>query len=150
MTIGPLDLADPPTLAALIALQRAAYAVEAELLRTTAIPALHETAEQLAASGETFLGARDEAGALVGAVSYKRAGGTVDVHRLVVDPSATRRGIASALLDALPAAAVTVVATGAANGPALALYEQRGFVRSGESVVAGGVRIVHLRRETRR
>ena len=39
----------------------------------------------------------------VGAVSFKRAGGTVDIHRLVVDPAAFRGGVATALLDALEA-----------------------------------------------
>jgi len=86
----------------------------------------------------------------VGAVSYKRLGdGTVDIHRLVVDPAAFRRGIASALLDALDAAAPatrTIVATGAANAPARALYERRGFRPVREVVAGGGVRIVEMER----
>ena len=63
---------------------------------------MRETPEQLRACGETFLGARRD-GRLVGAVSFKRAGGTVDIHRLVVDPGAFRGGVATALLDALEA-----------------------------------------------
>ena len=83
-----------------------------------------------APAGETFLGARRD-GRLVGAVSFKRAGGTVDIHRLVVDPGAFRGGVATALLDALEAreagATHWTVGTGAANAPARALYERRGF-----------------------
>jgi ribosomal protein S18 acetylase RimI-like enzyme len=143
--IRPLDLADPPTLRALVALQRAAYAVEAELLGTDAIPALRETDAQLASAGETFLGAERD-GRLVGAVSYKRDGATLDIHRLVVHPRAFREGIATALLDALPPTPRQVVATGAGNAPALALYERRGFRVVRERELADGVRIVELER----
>ncbi len=91
---------------------------------------MRETADELRASGETFLGARRD-GRLVGAVAYMRDGGTVDIHRLVVDPAAFRGGIATALLDALEArerdAEHWTVGTGAANAPARALYERRGF-----------------------
>lgn len=148
--IGPLDLADAATVRELVALQRAAYAVEAELLGTGAIPALRETEAQLAACGETFLGAvRDER--LVGAVSFRRDGDTLDIHRLMVHPDCFRRGIAGALLDALPAAARYVVSTGAANLPARALYERRGFRLVGERDLPDGVRIAEyaLRTNTR-
>jgi ribosomal protein S18 acetylase RimI-like enzyme len=147
--IEPLDLAAGGLAEELVTLQRAAYRVEAELIGSELLPVLHEGADQLRASGETFLGARAE-GRLVGAVSYKRLGdGTVDIHRLVVDPAAFRRGIASALLDALDAAAPavrTIVATGAANVPARALYERRGFRSVREVVAGGGVRIVEMER----
>ena len=141
--IRPLDLGDPATLRALVTLQRAAYAVEAELLGTDAIPALRETDADLAASGETFLGAERD-GRLVGAISYRWAGETLDIHRLVVDPACFRQGIAGALLDALPVASRYVVATGAGNTPARALYERRGFVAVREREVAAGVRIVEF------
>ncbi len=141
--IRPLDLADPATLRALVSLQRAAYAIEAELLQTDAIPALRETEAELAESGETFLGAERD-GRLVGAVSYRWAGDTLDIHRLVVDPRCFRQGIAGALLDALPPAPRYVVATGADNAPARALYERRGFRVVQEREVAEGVRIVEF------
>jgi putative phosphoesterase len=70
--------------------------------------ALRETAAAVRASGETFLGARLD-GRLVGAVSYKRRGGVVDIHRLVVHPDAFRRGLATRLLDALEARAQRLV-----------------------------------------
>ena len=149
VAIAPLDLGDDATLASLITLQRAAYAVEAKLIGAPSLPPLRETPEQLRASGESFLGARVE-GHLAGAVSWKREGDTVDIHRLVVDPAMFRRGIAGALLDELErreaGAAHWTVGTGAANAPARALYERRGFTASGERIVPGGVRWVRMDR----
>jgi ribosomal protein S18 acetylase RimI-like enzyme len=151
--VEPLDLADDATLAAVVALQRAGYAVEAELIGAPSLPPLTETPEQLRASGETFLGATD-GGTLLGAVSYKRDGTTVDIHRLVVDPGAFRRGIATALLDALERreadATHWTVGTGAANLPARSLYERRGFAVAEERIVPGGVTWVRLDRTSAR
>ena len=149
LRVAPLDLGRDELLLQIAALQRASYAVEAELIGAATLPPLRETPEELRACGETFLGAARD-GRLVGAVSYKRDGGTVDVHRLVVDPEAFRGGVATALLDALDAreagATRWVVGTGAANAPARALYERRGFVAVEERVVPGGVRWVRMER----
>jgi GNAT superfamily N-acetyltransferase len=148
-TVRPLDLADDATVAALIALQRASYALEARLIGAESLPPMHESEEQLRASGETFLGAL-RTGKLLGAVSYKRDGATVDIHRLAVDPAALRRGIATDLLDALEAreadAAHWVVGTGAANAPARTLYERRGFTPVEERIVPGGITWVRMER----
>jgi ribosomal protein S18 acetylase RimI-like enzyme len=147
--IAPLDLDDGAAADALVAVQRAAYRVEAEFLGTDDLPPLRERAADLRASGESFLGAWLD-GRLVGAVSWKSLpGGTVDIHRLVVHPDAFRRGIGSALLQALDAHLAperTVVATGAANLPARRLYETSGFRAVGEQVAQGGVRIVTMER----
>ena len=149
LAVVPLDLADDATLAQLVALQRAGYAVEAELIGAPSLPPLRETAEQLRVSGERFLGAR-RAGALVGAVSYQRAGESVDIHRLVVDPGAFRSSVATALLDALEAreadARHWTVGTGAANAPARALYERRGFRPAEQKIVPGGIEWVRMER----
>ena len=147
--IRPLDLDDEATLTALVGLQRAGYAVEAELIGAPSLPPMRESPEQLRASGETFLGALRD-GALVGAISFKRDGATVDIHRLVVDPGAFRAGIATALLDALEAreadAAHWTVGTGAGNLPARRLYERRGFAVTEERIVPGGIRWVRMDR----
>jgi GNAT superfamily N-acetyltransferase len=147
--VAELDLGDDATLERLLALQRASYAVEAELIGVEVLPPMRETPADLRGCGETFLGAGDE-GALLGAVSFRRAGGTVDIHRLVVDPGAFRRGVATALLDALEArerdATHWTVGTGAANAPARTLYERRGFTATEERVVPGGIRWVRLDR----
>jgi ribosomal protein S18 acetylase RimI-like enzyme len=147
--VAELDLGDDATLERLLALQRASYAVEAELIGADVLPPMRETPAELRGCRETFLGA-SEGEELLGAVSFRRAGGTVDIHRLVVDPSAFRRGVATALLDALEArerdATHWTVGTGAANAPARALYERRGFTATKERVVPGGIRWVRLDR----
>jgi ribosomal protein S18 acetylase RimI-like enzyme len=148
-TVAPLDLADDATVAELVALQRASYGVEAELIGAPSLPPMHETPEQLRACGETFLGLR-RTGRLVGAVAYKRDDGTVDIHRLVVHPAAFRRGVATDLLDALEAreadARHWIVGTSAANAPALALYERRGFRVTEERTLPGDIRYLGLER----
>jgi len=85
-----LDLSDPDTLRRLRDLQRASYAVEAELIGFDGIPALHESLEELRDCGESFLGLDDETG-LAGAVSWVRLqDGTLDICRLMVHPRAHR------------------------------------------------------------
>ncbi len=142
-----LDLADPGTLQQLRDLQRAAYAVEAGLIGFDGIPPLHETLAELRGCGEAFLGVCDEAG-LAGAVSWtRRHDGTLDICRLAIHPRAHRRGIATTLLDTLDAgepADLTVVSTGTANRPALALYQWRGFLPARQRQIAPGVTITLL------
>ena len=147
--IRRLDLADATVAESLVELQRAAYAVEASLLGVASLPPQHERAADIQRSGETFLGVVED-GRLVGAVSYRRDGGTVDIHRLVVHPDAFRQGHATRLLEALDEAESdatrTIVATGAANVPARRLYEQRGFTPVRERPVGDGLVIIELER----
>jgi ribosomal protein S18 acetylase RimI-like enzyme len=148
-TVVALDLADAALVGELVELQRASYRVEADLIGAESLPAMHETAEQLRACGESFLGAL-RTGRLLGALGYVRDGETVDIHRLVVHPAAFRRGLATALLDALEAredgARRWIVGTSAANEPALALYAGRGFRVAEERTLPGGIRYLGLER----
>jgi ribosomal protein S18 acetylase RimI-like enzyme len=83
------------------------------------------------------------------AVGLEREGDALRIARLAVAPSAQRRGLgraAVALAIARAGARAVVVSTGAANAPALALYEGAGFVRFAERTVPGGVRVVDLHR----
>jgi ribosomal protein S18 acetylase RimI-like enzyme len=83
-------------------------------------------------------------------VGLEREGEALRIARLAVAPSAQRRGhgrAAVALALARAEGSAAVVSTGAANAPALALYEGAGFERVGERTVPGDVRIVDLRRE---
>jgi GNAT superfamily N-acetyltransferase len=144
--IRRLDPAADRTIAeALTALQHAAYRVEANLIGSNEIPALRETAKDLAAADERFLGDADW-----GFVAYRRERGVVDIRRLVVHPLHHRRGLATRLLDALdiaePDAGRFVVSTAAANAPALALYEVRGFMRRATRRAPGGLELVDLER----
>ena len=146
-----LDLADVAIARSVLDLQRAAYAVEAAIIGSDAIPALTETIEALRSAGEDWLGIGD-AGGLVGAVSWTTLDdGTLDIHRLVVAPRVFRRGVATALLDGLDRAfpdRSMVVSTGRENEPALALYRDRGFrvVRDREVVPGLVIRELERRR----
>ncbi|MET7290501.1 GNAT family N-acetyltransferase [Streptomyces sp. NPDC005573] len=102
------------------------------------------------ACDESFLGVRDEL-RLVGAVAWTcLPNGASDICRLVVHPVAHRRGVATALLDALDSiepAELTVVSTGTANLPAVALYRRRGFIPISERQIAPGVTVTLLERK---
>ncbi|MBW9207621.1 GNAT family N-acetyltransferase [Mumia sp. zg.B53] len=149
LDIAPLDVTDAETAAELLAVQRRAYEVEAALIDFPELPMLHETLEELQESSELFLGAYAE-GVLVGAVSWERLDdGTIDIFRLVVDPPAHRRGVASSLLEVLSALEPThrtIVSTGSRNAPGLAFYARHGFVPVAEREVAPGVRLTDLER----
>ena len=149
LEIRELDLGAPGTAEAVVVLQRASYRVEADLLGARTLPALKESPRRLRRTSERFLGAF-EGERLVGAVSWKRSGSLVDIHRLVVHPDRFRRGIAGALLDALaerlPDAERWLVATGAVNEPARRLYERHGFRPVEERVVDGSITIVTYER----
>jgi ribosomal protein S18 acetylase RimI-like enzyme len=144
-----LDLADEPTARSVLELQRASYAVEAALIGSDGIPQLTETLEELRAAGLAWLGTFDETG-LTGAVSWTVLNdGTVDIHRLVVAPRAFRRGVASALLDALDTRypdRPILVSTGRGNGPALELYRRRGFTVVREREAIPGLWVTELER----
>jgi ribosomal protein S18 acetylase RimI-like enzyme len=142
--LGRLDLSDAATASELLELQRRAYRVEAELIGSAEIPPLRETLAELQSCGETFLGARVD-GELAGAISWRVDGETLDLHRLVVDPASFRKGIGSALvraaLGAEPGTTHAIVQTGAANEPALALYQGEGFVLTDEIEPVPGLRV---------
>ena len=147
-----LDLADEAVARSVLALQREAYAVEAELIAADGIPQLSETFGELQAAGLDWLGTFDETG-LTGAVSWKILDdGTVDIHRLVVAPRAFRRGIATALLDALDSrfpGGHILVSTGRDNGPARELYRKRGFTVVREREALPGLWVTDLDRRGR-
>lgn len=149
VAVRPLDLEHGPTVEALLALQRVAFRIEAETIGAETLPALGEDPEAVRRAGEV-LGALDADGALLGALTWRRTSDVVEVQRLVVDPAAFRRGVATRLLDALdrehPDAERVFVEAAAANGPARALYERQGFLAVGERTVARGIVLVAYER----
>ena len=125
----------------MLEIQRAAYAIEAELIGYPALPPAHETVAQLQASGEE-LWLCEEDGELLGAVGLEADDDELLIARLFVVPSAFRRGVGSALVRHALAHARgrrVRVGTAAANAPALALYEGLGFRRVEEREPAPGV-----------
>ena len=149
LEIRELEVGASGVAEAIVELQRASYRVEADILGARTLPVLKESPRKLRRTRERFLGAF-EGERLVGAVSWKRSGALVDIHRLVVHPDRLRRGIAHALLEALEGlqadAERWMVATGAVNQPARRLYERHGFEPVGEQLVDGSITIVTYER----
>ena len=147
MELVCLDVSDVETATELLELQRRAYEVEAGLIGSIDIPPLRETLEELQSSEETFLGALAE-GRMIGAISWRILGETIDLHRLVVDPQHFRRGVGASLvraaLAAEPAASRAIVQTGAGNQPAKSLYRREGFEQTDEAEVLPGLRVARF------
>jgi ribosomal protein S18 acetylase RimI-like enzyme len=127
-------------------LQRAAYAVEAELIGFDQMPPLVEDVDDITGLTLTILGwvvGSD----LWGVLGYLRTGDVVDIDRLAVHPSRFRRGVGRSLMEALdqrePDARRFEVSTGAANSPAIELYRGLDYEPIRYETVQG-VRVVHL------
>ncbi len=152
MDVVHVDHSDLEVATALLELQRRAYEVEAALIGSRDIPPLTETPEELQASGETFLAVFVE-DSIVGALSYRLLGDTVDVHRLAVDPAHFRGGVGTTLVRAVlasePSARQAIVQTGADNEPAIALYLREGFEQTEELEVAPGLRVARYGKRLR-
>lgn len=132
----------------LLALQRAAYAVEAGLIGDDRIPALHEDLAAMRTAGLTWLAAVD-GDRLLGAVAFAQTAEEVDVHRLVVAPDRHRRGVGRALVEAVLARAGgrrVLVSTGRGNRPARLLYASLGFRHVGDVQVLPGLEVSRYER----
>ncbi len=145
--IREIELLDVMAAAEILELQRKSYRMEADLIGSDEIPPLKETFEQLQNCGETFLGCYID-GSLAGAVSFKKDGEVMDIHRMMVHPDFFRRGIARKLIAYLEQQNFSeiIVSTGAANAPAIKLYEKLGFDRQNDSVVGGGMVIANFKK----
>lgn len=85
--------------------------------------------------GDAFevLGAQDAAGALLGVIALRYGGDTVDLDRIVVAPTARRRGVGrSLIITALVQARLRrvpemILEVRADNEPAISLYREIGF-----------------------
>lgn len=142
-----LDHRDPAVAAGLVALQRAAYRVEADLLGTDALPPLHESTSDVAALDLVLLGIGVDP--VVAALGYRVHDGELDIDRLMVAPASHRRGLARRLLGFVLAVvphATATVSTGAGNLPARRLYASLGFVEDGRREPVPGLTVIAHRR----
>lgn len=142
--IVPLDLTDDATVEAVRRIALQSYAVEAELIGSTAIPALHESVEEIRALPLRWLGGYVDQ-ELVAFVGYSKSDGVLDINRLCVAPSHARLGFARRLVEqVLAEGGPAIVSTGAANAPAITLYEGLGFRLVDTVVVEPGLRIAQF------
>ncbi|MER5931409.1 GNAT family N-acetyltransferase [Streptomyces sp. NPDC002054] len=151
--VHPLDLEQDAVAEAVHRLGRASYAVEAELIGFDGIPALRESLAELRARPLRWVGAADGDGGLAGFLAWEEpAAGdaAARIDRLCVDPAWFRKGIASQLvwyfLEEVAGGRAAEVTTGAANAPAVALYEGLGFVRGADFSPAPGLRMASFHR----
>ena len=87
-------------LSEILALQYAAFQIEAELLKHHDIPPLKQTLADLQAEfdKQIFLKAVDANGEIVGSVRFFSEGNTVFIGKLIVNPDFQNRGIGTSLL----------------------------------------------------
>jgi ribosomal protein S18 acetylase RimI-like enzyme len=132
-----------------LAIQHAAYAIEAKLIGYPDLPPLHETLAGLQATAEE-LWLCSEGDELVGVVGLEHGEAETVIARLFVAPAFFRRGVGAALVaHALEQAGgrQVRVGTGVRNAPALALYERFGFRRLDEGSPTPSRGYVELVRE---
>lgn len=152
MVVVEIDHRDPDVALRVHDLQRVAYRIEAELIGYDRMPPLREEVTDILRLDLTILGAMEGA-SLIGVLGYVRVSGTVDIDRLAVEPARFRRGVGRTLLDSLHRresdASRFEVSTGAANRPAIALYEAMGYRLTSEEI-SHDVRLAHFARQGQR
>lgn len=152
MIVRDLDVTTAGVAERVVEIAREAYAVEAALLGVPTLPPMEEGPEQVRRSALHWLGVFDGE-RLVGFVAWSGSpaplSAAADINRLCVDPAVARQGFGKALVATLlerTSGSVTVT-TGAANAPALALYETLGFDRGPDRSVGDGLVLATLRLE---
>lgn len=148
--IRKINFQDRVEVGRLLQIQQACYQVEARLIGFDDVPPLAISFENVRERGEIFYGYFKDR-VLAGAISYLYSGGVLDINRLMVAPEHFRTGIAKALLQFIHTVednirAITVT-TSTKNEPAVKLYEQFGFVKTGEKEIALGISMTHFKKQ---
>jgi ribosomal protein S18 acetylase RimI-like enzyme len=142
--LAAVDPHDPGMADRIVEIQRAAYAVEAELIGFDGIPPLHENADDVRRLDDlTWLGSHD-GDVLVAVIAWTTTDQDVDIDRLAVHPDWVRQGRGQQLVEAAlgltsAGSATITVSTGARNHPACLLYRSLGFVPVERRQIAPGV-----------
>lgn len=148
MNIQPARQQDLPEI---LAVQRAAFEAEAQLVNDWNIPPLTQTLDELADDWRKgiMLKAVNAEGIIVGTVRGHNALDGFYIGRLAVLPQWQGRGMGSALLKAIIAKAETkrfVLFTSTKSERNLRLYERFGFKHFKKSTTATGVPLIWLER----
>ena len=146
MNIQPVRQQDLPEI---LAVQKAAFEAEAQLVNDWNIPPLTQTLDELADDWRQgiMLKAVNEDGTIVGTVRGHMAPDGFYIGRLAVQPQWQGRGCGSALLEAMIARAEPnrlVLFTSTKSERNLRLYERFGFKPFKKSTTATGVTLVWL------
>ena len=136
---------------AILAIQRLAYESEARRYQNWQIPPLVETLESVREQIERHVVLKATVdGRLVGSARGVVTDGVCEVRRLSVDPALQRRGIGSALIDAVerrfPDVDVFELYTGNRSVENLRLYERHGYRPVRTEALPGDVSLVFLRK----
>lgn len=143
---SPDPAADPHYARILLDLQKSAYGVEAQLLGDDRLPPLQETLVGIASWRGNWVVAW-EGVQLIGAVAWADRGDDLEIDRLMVAPTAHRRGVGSALLQQVIGHAgrrPIHAATGRDNPPAIGVYRKHGFEVVGDEEVPPGIWLTRL------
>ena len=146
MNIQPARQQDLPEI---LAVQRAAFETEAQLVNDWNIPPLTQTLDELTNDWRTgiMLKAVNEDGIIVGTVRGHNAPDGFYIGRLAVLPQWQGRGMGTALLEAIIAIAEAcrlVLFTSTKSERNLRLYEKFGFTHFKKSTTATGVPLIWL------
>ena len=146
MIIQPARQQDLPEI---LALQKTAFAAEAQLVNDWNIPPLTQTLDELADDWRKgiMLKAVNEGGPIIGTVRGHMAPDGFYIGRLAVQPQWQGRGCGSALLEAMIARAEPnrlVLFTSTKSERNLRLYERFGFRPFKKNTTATGVPLVWL------
>jgi ribosomal protein S18 acetylase RimI-like enzyme len=136
---------------AIVAIQRLAYESEARRYQNWQIPPLVETLDSVREQIERHVVLKAIVdGRLVGSARGVVTDGVCEVRRLSVDPALQRRGIGSALIDAVerrfPDVDAFELYTGNRSLENLRLYERHGYRPVRTKALPGDVSLVFLRK----
>lgn len=129
---------------------QSSYAVEAALLNAKIFPPLERKLEEYINCENEFYGywKKDD---LAAVVEIRDGKDFIHIQSLVVEPKYFRNGMASAMISFVVENYDTdlfMVETGAANKPAIFLYEKHGFVLVEEFDATHGIRKVRFEKVT--
>ncbi|MDF2948883.1 MAG: GCN5-related N-acetyltransferase [Sedimentibacter sp.] len=150
--IKKLDLKDIETVKCILELQIASYKIEAELMGYYEIPPLKDTVDSLEACDEVFYGYSVN-GLLAGIISYKISKNVLDIHRVAINPTYFRMGIAGKLINYVEELEYSInkaiVCTGKENLPAVNLYLKNGYTKKKDIEVSRGIYLTEFEKKLR-